>query len=123
MNEQQFEDYLHEFCPKTLRTLPAPARVSMKWRRLAAAAVIVLACGASLWFVVRKQPALHRAERREANAIGLRTPLIQRMPVLMLERVALENPEQLDMILQRASRGSLPSFTSPDSTLRVLAKE
>ena len=112
MNEKQFENYLREFQPKKPRALTALRAVPTKWRRLAAAAAIVLVCGASLWTGLKEKQVEKNSE--PAGAWKIRIVLTNRV---------LENPGSLEAALEEQTKGSLPRMDGQESTLRVLAKE
>lgn len=112
MNEEQFENYLREFEPKKPRALPAFEVLGVKWRRLAAAAAIVLVCGSSLWIGWKEKQAEKTSE--QSSAWKKRIVLTNR---------ALENPQSLEAVLEEQTKGSLPRMDEQESTLRVLAKE
>lgn len=123
--DEQFEKYLDEFQPRRPRALPEPVIDRQVWlRRLAAAAAIAIALGASLWFV-RKKSEWSGGELAVKNpaAIPETKSAPQPLSLLSLTQLALEAPEQLDAELARASRRVLPDFRGSESTLRVLAKE
>ena len=123
-NDEQFENYLREFELRRPRALASQNETAVaSWRRLAAAAGVMVALGTSLWLV------MHSPERQELkiatkDAAGLakktvRTPL----SLLPFTRLAVTDPARLDAELSAASRQVLPDFRSDASTLRVLAKE
>ena len=119
-DDEQFENYLREFTPR----LPAPLRVTeprtLLWRRLAAAAGIVTAFGASIWFGHRKPPEFP-FQGLKNQTLGLEEHRGQ-ITLGELRRLA-NDPEELDTALADASRQELPDFRESTSALRVLAKE
>jgi hypothetical protein len=123
--DERFEKYLGEFQPRRPRALPEPAIHWQVWpRRLAAAASIGIALGASLWFVRKK------SEWNGGEVVAKDTALIpesklvpQPLSLLPLTQLALENREKLEAELTKASQRVLPDFRGRESTLRVLAKE
>ena len=124
-HDEQFERYLGEFQPRRPRALPDPAIDEPVWpRRLAAAAAITIALGASLWFV-RKKSELGGGEvvAKDAALMPASKLVPQPLSLLPLTQLALESPEKLDAELARASRRVLPDFRGKESTLRVLTKE
>jgi hypothetical protein len=122
--DKQFETYLLEFQPRCPPALPETVihrRVSL--RRLAAAAVVTIALGASLWFVGNRNE-WSGGELGEKNAAVPETKSAPPpLSLLPLTQLALRNPEKLEAELARASRRVLPDFRGSESTLRVLAKE
>jgi hypothetical protein len=122
---QKFEEFLSEFQPRRPRALPDRLVPKTTWtRRLAAAAVVTLALGASLWIVRGKRGSGEgQIVSVKAVAVPDRIPMAQELPVIALTQMALHDPEQFDAALAEASRRMLPDFRGRDSTLRVLAKE
>lgn len=123
-NDEQFEAFLREFQPREPRPLPLPAADVMWRRRLLAAAVVILAGSASLWFATRHagQTKLPAAE----NSRVLQPEAVQATPKLSLPaltRLAQSDPRQFDAVLDADSRRTLPDFQEKGSTLASLAKE
>jgi hypothetical protein len=118
-NDEQFESYLREFEPRRPRALEPKRESGPAWRRLAAAAGVMIALGTSLWVV------FHPPEKRELQTETAEAPGAAResLSVVTLTKLAETNPSQLDAELASASRQLLPDFRSEKSTLRVLAKE
>jgi hypothetical protein len=123
-NDEQFENYLREFELRKPRALGSQSETAVtSWRRLAAAAGVMVALGTSLWLV------MHSPERRELKVATkeaatpakktVRTPLA----LLPFTRLALTDPVRLDAELSAASREVLPDFRNDASALRILAKE
>src|SRR5271156_3680463 len=52
-NDPGFENFLREFQPRQPRALPGGSVNSLQWRRLAAAAVLVISFGSVAWFAFR----------------------------------------------------------------------
>jgi hypothetical protein len=127
--DDQFENFLREFKPRRPRALPdahasAPATLSTSTCRLAAAAVITAALGASLWFLSQNS-AQDEAGVIAKNEVSAPVAPIagQVLSAWTLTRLVLEDPTRLDAALA-SSRGShLPRFDREGSILRVLAKE
>lgn len=122
-NEDEFEAFLREFAPREPGPLPVSAPAN-PWRRLAAAAVVVLAAGTSLWLGTRPgretkfPPAEHAAvPRPEAR------PSPQSLSAIALTQLAQNDPQKLDATLDEDSRRILPGFQEKGSTLAALAKE
>src|SRR5258706_13730380 len=56
-NDEQFENYLREFEPRGPRALEPKRQPALdSWRRLAAAAGVMIALGTSLWLVLHSPP-------------------------------------------------------------------
>jgi len=128
MTDEHFENYLREFEPRKSRAVPielAEKQVGKRFdglKRLAAAAAIVLICGTSLWKGLRQRANAPVAQAKtfamaEAEAVERRNTYFE------LTKAALEDPGKFDVALERESRNGLPKFSSPESALRVLAKE
>lgn len=118
IDDEQFENYLREFQPRRPRALElAGQSTSDSWRRLAAAAGVILALGTSLWLV------LNSPGRQQLPTVSDKTAVQVPLSVVSLTRLAETNSAQLDAELAAASRRVLPDFRSEKSTLRVLASE
>jgi hypothetical protein len=122
-SEQQFENYLREFEPRRPGALPLQGDLR-SWRRLAAAAGVTIALGASLWLALRSpsrqqlQIATNAAPGQNEEAVRVR-----RLSALQLTKLAVTDPARLDAELSAASRRVLPDFRTDNSALRLLAKE
>lgn len=121
-DEEKFEEFLRGFEPRRPRPLPLATGIS--WRRLAAAAVIVMAAGASLYLGYRdtwtKHPEEHRASTQNNSG------LVKVLPVMSstaLTRAALEGGDRFDAQMNEIAARTLPRFDHADSSLRALAKE
>jgi hypothetical protein len=116
-NDEQFENYLREFEPRRPRALePKRQSAADSWRRLAAAAGVMIALGTSLWLV------LHSPERQgfrtvSGDKVGIR------LSIVPLTKLAQTDLTQLDAELATASRRVLPDFRGEESTLQVLARK
>jgi len=116
----QFEDFLREFEPKRPRVLKFEAEHPMGyWRRLLAAAVLLIACGVSSRLVWTAHSNEHQPP---AHAIEADSTPTQRS-IILWTRMALHDPERLDKEFSVPPRSVLPRFDRPHSTLRILAKE
>ena len=111
--DEQFEAFLREFQPRRPRALPVVTRAGLVWvRRLAAAAVVLVAVGISFLALSRKLSAPNATKREGSN-----------LSPAALTRLALEDPARLDAVLDSSPRSVLPRFDGKNSALRVLAKE
>jgi hypothetical protein len=118
-NDEQFENYLREFEPRRPRALESKRESATDfWRRLAAAASVMIALGTSLWLV------LHSG-RQGFQTVTMHTGGPARVPlsIVPLTKLGATDPARLDAELAAASRQVLPDFRGEKSTLCVLAKE
>jgi hypothetical protein len=126
-HDEQFENFLREFEPCRPRALPDAVHVEAPvWtRRLAAAAVLTVAAGASLWFLGRNSPRGQTAEviATEQVTAPLAPAARKISSAWALTRLALEDPARLDASLDASGGSHLPRFDREDSVLRILAKE
>jgi hypothetical protein len=121
--EERFESYLREFDPRRPRALPAGVEPGFDWRRLAAAAALLIALGASTWFGVYARRARGTTGTTTRTVSGANAEFAaQRLSIFSLTRTALEDPRRLDAELSEQSRRVLPDFRGKESTLSVLAK-
>jgi len=124
VNEQQFENYLKEFELKKPRALPELEAPPANWRRLAAAAAVVLLCGTSLWRGLREKPTVRIASSDiPQKSTTDKTAGEPKKTVLELRKVALEDSARFEVMLARESQVALPGFSARDSALRALTKE
>ena len=122
-HDEQFENYLREFQPRRPRALRLEEQTSgMRWRRFAAAATVALVFGMSLWFAGRR-PARAPSGIVSKQAADRPASTDMRFSRLSMTQLAVNDPRQLDAVLENASRNVLPDFRGAKSTLRVLAKE
>ena len=123
--DKRFEEFLGEFAPRKPRALPESIVHRQVWpRRLAAAAAVTIALGASLWSV-RQKPTGQGAQKVTSNrpvATEKQTPRRARS-LLGLTRLAVEHPSCLDAALEAAQGNQLPRFDRKNSALRILARE
>ena len=128
--EQDTEKYPSEFQPRAVRALETEHAADngvvykverFDWQRLAAAAALFAALGASIWYAqVKTDHATQTADRQQVQTE--RTP--QRdLSSVQLTRLALEDREKFDEVLTEQSRESLPNLRGERSTLRILAQE
>jgi len=126
MSLEEFEIYLREFEPRKPGALRQPPETWSQWRRLAAAAVILLATGISTWIAQTRSPhkTKHPAFVRPVIApAAIPSRDAQRNQVTLGELRRLAESEQLETVLANASRRELPDFREKTSALRFLAKE
>lgn len=117
MQDEQLEDFLREFQPRTPRALPNVRQVRLRRFTVAAAATAIF-LGGSLWVFLKKA-----ARPRVDLAVKTQEQTQPRLALLPLTRLALEDPARTDQVLSTASREMLPDMQASDNTLRVLAKE
>jgi len=121
-DDNAFENYLRQFEPRHPGALVhAQSEPFLRVRRLAAAAVLVMFIGGSIWTVRRK--VLPTGGGADATQSNTEARAISVLPLMPLTKLALENPTGLDAKLSEVSRSMLPNFQEAHSTLRVLAKE
>src|SRR5258706_11076784 len=118
-NDEQFENYLREFEPRGPRALEPKRQPALdSWRRLAAAAGVMIALGTSVWLV------LHSSGRQQFQTVAVDKATVHvPLSIVPLTKLAATDPARLDAELSAASRQVLPDFRGDKSTLRVLAKE
>lgn len=123
-DDHKFEEFLRGFEPRRPRPLPLVTGISHDWRRLAAAAVIVIAAVASLHLGYRG-PLTKHAEQHPASTQN-NSGAVKILPVMSstaLTRAVLENSDQFDAQMNEIAVRTLPRFDRADSSLRALAKE
>jgi hypothetical protein len=123
MHDEEVERYLAEFKPRPVRALGVAPRRERVWpRRLAAAAVIFLVGGVSLWYLRQETKGVKDAlsGRHVVPTTAIRS---SNLNAIALTRLALEDNERFEALLADRSQTALPSFQGENSTLRVLAKE
>jgi hypothetical protein len=132
--DHDLENYLREFQPRQPRALPEiPQHKIWQWPRLAAAAILAIACGTATWFAVSRYPSPYRespAQTFQEPANSLEFPAVTEKSAVShiytraeLQRLALEDPAKFDAALFAAAANSLPRFTEPNSLLSILAKD
>jgi hypothetical protein len=124
-DDKKFEEYLTEFQPREPRALPDHVIPKTIWaRRLAAAAAVIIALGVSLW-PVREKVAGRRAQNvASTRPVKTEEQTSRRAPSLVvLTRLAVENPSGLDAALKATQENQLPRFDRKNSALRILATE
>jgi hypothetical protein len=121
--ESQFEAYLRQFEPRRPGPLPVSVETTPPWRRLAAAAVVLISIGFSAFVIVYKKESgeVRKLSERARGSFQGKFGYGRLSPI-SLTHLALEDPARLDAVLTDASRQTLPDFRSKNSTLRVLAK-
>lgn len=123
--DKEFEKYLTSFQPRRPRALPSQSTRRKTWPlRVAAATVLACAGVAGLWFAVhaRKDPNDPTREvTKKTPGHGELKP--NRMSMVQLTKLAVENPEKLDELFAQESKKKISSQQGQESMLRVLAKE
>jgi hypothetical protein len=122
--DEQFENFLREFKPPNPRALPDTNVGVPSWRRLAAAAAVLIASGSAVWLVSRA--ARPRSLGIADGASGLQRTGAAPVPplgLLQLTHLALTDPNRFDAALSEASRAELPDLRRSDCALQALAKE
>lgn len=119
--DEKLERYLAEFKPRPIRNLKFPAELAtIRLRRLAAAAVLVMGVGIGLWLA-------HRGNAPVAQIAAIQQPEASSNPPFIklngvaLTKLALENSQEFDAYLLFESRNVLPDLQGEKSTLRVFA--
>jgi len=117
-----FESYVRQFEPQRPGALThGQTAPFVRLRRWAAAAIVVMVVGASIWWV--RQKPLPTGGGANPSQFGAQGQAISVLPMMPLTQLALEDPTRLDAKLSEASRSMLPDFQAAHSMLRVLAKE
>ena len=96
-DEKRFEEFLRGFKPRRPRPLPLETGISHDLRRLAAAAVIVIVAGASL-YLGYQGPLRRHAEEHPARTQN-NSGVVKVLPVMSstaLTRAALESSDRFD---------------------------
>ncbi len=123
-DEKKFEEFLRGFEPRRPRPLPLATGIWRDWRRLAAAAVIVIAAVASLYLGHRGSLTKH-VDEHLANTRN-HSVAVKILPVMSpttLTRAVLESSDRFDEQMNEIAARTLPRFDHANSTLRALAKE
>jgi hypothetical protein len=121
-NEQfdtSIDQFLNEFELRKPRALPSATSSVPAWRRVAAAAGVLVSFGVSMWLLLRN-PA---APSAVSSAVANESEQHGRSSSIALVRLAFGDPARFDAELAEASRKSLPNFQRADSALQVLTKE
>jgi hypothetical protein len=118
-NDPGFENFLREFQPRQPRALPGGSVHSLQWRRLAAAAVLVISFGSLAWFAVRNN---RTHEAPPSIDLTRHEEQWRKFTLIQWTHLAEKDPRALDAQLNEASRKSLPGFNEANSSLRALAK-
>jgi hypothetical protein len=119
-DDKEFEEFLREFTP----CRPAPFRSEApaeRWRRLAAAAAIVIAVAGSAWVGRWTRPE-SRLDQQLKQDFTTEQPQVTPITLGRL-RTLVNDPKRLDAALTHASRQELPDFRDRSSAFRGLAKE
>ena len=122
-DDRALEKYLSNFRPRDVRPLDLPTVTRTVWlKRLAAAAVVLLAMGAWLWYAGREkklgQVRTNIVEpQKEAPAVEWKAN------TLVLTKMALDDPKRFEELLNEESRRVLPDLRGQQSTLVVFAND
>jgi hypothetical protein len=119
-SNNEFEKYLSDFQPRGVRPLEIAQTSPNVWlKRLAAAATVVISASA-LWIAGHTEnKTIPKPEVSASNSL----PQTDSTPnSIALTKMALEDPQQFEQVMDAASRNILPDLRGPQSTLRVLAK-
>jgi hypothetical protein len=120
--DKDIEQYLREFQPRAVRKLELERAASRTdWRQLAAAAVVLLALGTSIWFAHVSPTKVH--EHTQPQVLPGDHGQQRELNNLQLTRLALDDKEKFDEVLAEQSRRVLPDMKGERSALRILAKE
>jgi hypothetical protein len=117
----QFEQYLRQFVPRPPAPLPVARRSSNRRNWLAAAAVVVVACGLAIWLIVRSgslSPSTALRTRSQSTDTGISSTSLGRMSQFLAA-----DPERLDAALTEASQEILPNVQRTDGALWALAQD
>jgi hypothetical protein len=124
-DDREFEEFLRGFEPQRPKALPAIQAPRAEWRRWAAAAALVLvALGGSLWIAFRGPRSSALAHLRPASAESrVQPPPLPLNLSADLTRAALEHPDEFNAQMNAAAPRCLPRFDREDSSLRALSRE
>lgn len=122
-SEESFERYLREFQPRRPQVLPDISENRVDWRRWAAAAAMLVVVGTASWLVTHNRAANFSNTTNSSELNSPASATARRFSLVVLSRMAIDDPKRLDEELTIQSRQTLPDFRGEKSTLRVLAKE
>ncbi|MGA2421640.1 MAG: hypothetical protein ABSG69_16305 [Candidatus Acidiferrum sp.] len=132
-HDQRFEEFLREFEPTRPQAFPEMLVANpWNWQRLAAAAIVIIACGSGFWFASPRSQHLSTQSFQQGEILSPSQAFAGSSPSSRinrnysraeLQRLALEDPAKFDAALFAAAPNTLPSFTHPGSLLSVLAKD
>jgi hypothetical protein len=125
IDEKDVEKYLGEFRTRAVRPLEIMRPKVPAWAgRLAAAAVLAVLAGGGAWFLAHSRKAQSGAkqmvEQKKEKTPG---EAGQKLPMLQLTKLAVEDPERLDALLGEAPKRNLLVLDGKKSMLGTLAKE
>lgn len=122
-NHDPLERYLSEFQPRPVRKLVVPPQPVTPWlRRLAAAAVLILATGISLWLANHRNTSAPKIAIAQPQSTAP-VPPFKELGALALSKLAIENSSAFDSYLLNQSRYVLPNPQGEQSTLRILVAQ
>jgi hypothetical protein len=119
----RFEEFLRDFHPRAPKPLPPVFGPRRPWMWLAAAAVLILICGAIADRLLEERLLRNGPPGLTARPAPPAENPAREASLGRLSQVAMEDPSGLDAALGKASRDLLPRFDRRNSTLSVLAKE
>jgi hypothetical protein len=120
--DEEIEQYLKEFRPRTVRPLRNEAPSPRFWlKALAAAAAIALAAGLFIRLLRRETVILRHPPSERQTQVAAFTE--KRMNPFLLTQLALEDNSTFNAVMSEESRRVLPSLQGQESTLRALAAE
>jgi hypothetical protein len=121
--DEDTERYLQEFRPQAIRELEvAPRQRKVSWRRLTAAAAVVVCAGGIFWVAWRDLKHSNQAANVQTPKVSI-TSQRQYRTTVALTKLALSDNEGFETLLAEESRKSLPNFQGEQSALKVLAKD
>ncbi len=122
-DNRELEKYLSNFRPRDVRPLDLTTVTRTVWlKRLAAAATVLLAASAWLWYAGHEK----KLEQERTNIMEpqKQAPVVEwKANTLVLTKMALEDPKRFEEQLNEESRRVLPDLRGQQSTLGVFAND